>query len=139
MKPLPQAIIKEAKRLMMGGVSTRETARRLGISPASASRIYSDCDENMPVNKGGRPRKIPAETVEYLKVNMKRGTLKTAVEARKEANQILPNAVSVSTIRRRLREAGLASKRRVKQPTLKRVHVKGRKIHGMDRGRLIKS
>ena len=126
MKPLPQAIIKEARQLMMDGVSTRKTALRLGISQASASRIYADCKENMPVNKGGRPRKISAETVEYLKVNMKRGTLKTAVEARNAANQLLPDTVSASTIRRRLKEAGLTAKRRVKRPALKRLHIKGR-------------
>jgi len=126
MKPLPQATIKEARRLMIDGLSTRETARRLGISPASACRIYSDSKENMPVNKGGRPRKISAETVEYLKVNMKRGTLRTAVEATKSANLILPDTESVSTVQRRLKEAGLTAKRHVKRPALKRIQIKGR-------------
>ncbi|KAG0257778.1 hypothetical protein BG011_003756 [Mortierella polycephala] len=74
----------------------------------------------MPVKKGSRPRKVPAETVEYFKVNMKRGALKTAIEACNRVNQLLPDTVSVSTIRRRLKEAGLAVKRRVKRPALKK-------------------
>src|SRR5690554_4439983 len=111
---------------MMDSVSTHKTAQRLEISPASTGRIYADCKKNMPVNKGGRPRTIPAETVEYLKVNMKRGTLKTAVEARNAANQPLYGTVSASTVRRRLKEAGLTAKRHVKRPALKRVQIKGR-------------
>jgi transposase len=126
MKPLPQAKVKEAIRLMSGGVSTRETARRLVISPSSAKRIYSENKENMTVNKGGRPRKIPSETVEYLKVNLKRGVLKTATEAKNVANEMLPQAVSASTVRRRLKEVGLIAKRRVKRPALKPRHIKGR-------------
>lgn len=128
MKPTPKAIIKDAIRLMSEGVSTRETARQLNISQPMASRIYSRNKENMPVNKGGRPRKIQAETVEYLKLNLKRGYLRTAKEARNKANEVLPAPVSTSTIRRRLREAGLIAKRRVKRPALRPQHIKGRKI-----------
>ncbi|KAF9561387.1 hypothetical protein EC968_005771 [Mortierella alpina] len=51
-----------------------------------AARIFADNKENMPISKGGRPRKLQAETVEYLKVNLKRGALKTAVEAQQKAN-----------------------------------------------------
>jgi len=126
MKPIPQEKVKEAIRLMSGGVSTRETARRLVISPSTAKRIYSENKENMAANKGGRPRKILSETIEYLKVNLKRGVLKTATEAKDVANQMLPQAISSSTIRHRLREAGLIAKKRVKRPALRPRHIKGR-------------
>ncbi|KAF9416189.1 hypothetical protein BGZ76_004700, partial [Entomortierella beljakovae] len=65
----------------------------------------------MPTNKGGRPQKITDEIVEYLKVNIKRGILKTAVEAKDMANQLLPRPVTAETIRRQLRKAGLIAKR----------------------------
>ncbi|KAG0251565.1 hypothetical protein BG011_007521 [Mortierella polycephala] len=118
MKPLLYATFKGAKRSM---IDTRETARRLGISLASASWIYSDCKENMSFNKRRYPRKILAGTVEYFKVNMIHGTLRTAVEDRNTANRILLDAMSVSAIRRRgLKEAGSKAKRRVKRPALKK-------------------
>jgi transposase len=128
MKPTPKATIKDAIRLMSEGVSTRETARQLNISQPMASKIYSSNKENMPVNKGGRPRKLQTETVEYLKLNFKRGSLRTAKEARNKANELLPAPVSTSTIRRRLREAGLIAKRKVKKPALRPEHIYGRKI-----------
>ncbi|KAF9395104.1 Transcription factor spt8, partial [Mortierella sp. AD011] len=55
-----------------------------------ASRIYSKNKKNMPGNKGGRPRKVLDETVEYPKVEMKRRILKTAADAQTEANRLLP-------------------------------------------------
>lgn len=112
-----------AIKLMQEGVSTREAAQCLKISPATASRIYSSNKENMPINKGGRPRKIPAETVEYLKLNLKRGIFKTAVQAKNKANDLLQEPVSVSTVRRRLREAGLIAKKIIKRPALRKRHV----------------
>jgi transposase len=118
MKPIPKAIIKDAIRLMSEGISTRKTARQLNISQSKASRIYSSNKENMPVNKGGRPRKLQAETIEYLKVSFKRGYLKAAKEARDKANDLLSASVLTSTIRRQLREAGLIAKRKIKKPVL---------------------
>jgi transposase len=126
MKPIPRATVKEAIGLMEDGVSTRETAKHLKISKSTAANIRKQNKENMKEHKRGRPRKLPAETVEHLKVNMKRGILKTAVEATKEANQLLERPVSVYTVRRRLKEAGLIAKKVVKRPALKREHIKGR-------------
>ena len=117
---------KQAIKLMQDGTSTRDTAQLLNISRATAGRIYASNKENMPVNKGGRPRKIPAETVEYLKLNLKRGVLKTAVQAKNKANELLQHDVSVSTVRRRLREAGLIAKKIVKRPALRKRHVQAR-------------
>src|ERR1700744_4507583 len=97
--------------------SIRNTAaHRLQISKSMASKIHSDNKENMPVKKGGRPRKIPTETIEYLKLNLKCGCLKTAKEVTDKANELLQAPASMSTIRWRLQEAGLIAKRKVKRP-----------------------
>lgn len=128
MKPTPKAVIREAIGLMAAGTSTRKTAQQLNISKSMAAKIYASNKENMPVNKGGRPRKIQAETVEYLKLNMMRGSLRTPKEAKDKANKLLPAPVSTATIRRRLKEAGLIAKRKVKRPALKPLHIKGRKM-----------
>lgn len=126
MRPIPKSKVDEAIRLMKEGVSTREAARRLKISPSTAANIHSANKENMPVNKGGRPRTVTTDVVEHIKLNMKRGVHRTAVDATKEANHLLSQPVTVSTIRRRLREAGLIAKRIVKRPALKRKHIQGR-------------
>src|SRR4051812_28024692 len=123
MKPVASAHVNEAIRLMSQGQSTRETAQQLGISQKTASRIYAANKENMPVNRGGRPRKLGNETVEFLKVNLKRGVFKSAVDAKKAADHILPGTVSVTTVRRRLQEAGLIARKMIKRPALKRAHI----------------
>ncbi|KAI7829730.1 hypothetical protein BC939DRAFT_525902 [Gamsiella multidivaricata] len=79
MRPIPPLKVKEAISLMMDNVSTRETARRLDISQRAVARIYSANKEKMPINKGGRPRKIGKETIEFLKLNLKRGIFRSAV------------------------------------------------------------
>ena len=80
---------------MSDGLSTRKTAECLGISPTSAKRIRSMDKENMPINRGGRPEKLSSDTVELLKVDMKRGILKTAIEATKKANELYTSTARV--------------------------------------------
>ncbi|KAI1317520.1 hypothetical protein EDD11_008327 [Mortierella claussenii] len=133
MKALPRIKVNEAKRLMSDGLSIRETARRLHISPASACRIRAECEKNEPgtmlPNKGGRPRKLSKEMVDYIKISLKRGTLKTAVDATNTVNKVLPeplSPVTVSTVRRCLKEEGLLAKKRVRRPALKKKHLRGR-------------
>lgn len=126
MKPTPYRTVKEAIRMMMSGASTRETSHTLKISQSTASNIYSQNKENMPIHKGGRPRKTTPDVIEHVKLNMKRGILRTGYEATSEANQLLEQPVSHMTVRRRLREAGLIAKKVVKRPALKPEHIKGR-------------
>jgi hypothetical protein len=126
MKPTAPSTIKEAIRLTEEGLSSREAALHLKISHTTVRRIVSNNKENIPLIKGVRPRKILPSTVEHIKLNLKRGLLGTAVEATHQANQINPQPVSVTTIKKRLREAGLIAKRVVKRPALKKQHVHGR-------------
>jgi len=126
MKAIPQATVKEAIGLMKYGATVRETAELLKISKSTAQRIRFQEKENIAERQRGRPRKISAEAVQSLKLNMKRGVLKSAVEAKDEANRLLERPVSTSTVRRRLKEAGLLAKKVVKRPALKKEHIKGR-------------
>ncbi|KAF9921841.1 hypothetical protein BGZ67_000209, partial [Mortierella alpina] len=67
MKAIPSETTKLAMQLLQEGFSVRQAAQRRKISKSTAGKIYHDNKENMPVNKGGRPRKISAQTVEHLK------------------------------------------------------------------------
>jgi len=126
MKPTPPRTIKEAMKLLKEGLSTREVAKQLDVSHTTVHRIASIDKENIPVQKAGRPRKITTETVEHIRLNLKRGLLKSASAGLTQANEINPVPISDRTLRRRLRESGLIAKRKVKRPALKRQHIHGR-------------
>jgi len=126
MKPTPPRTIKQAITLVSQGQSTREVASKLNLSHTTIRRIIANNMEDVPMNKGGRPRKIQASTVEHIKVNLKRGLYKTVTDAMDQANIINPVPISASTVRRRLKEAGLIAKKLVKRPALTKKHITGR-------------
>lgn len=126
MKPTPLPIIKMAIKHMQDGFSTRETALKLNISHTTVARIVTNNKENIPTNKGGRPRRILPTTVEHIKLNLKRGILKSASEALNQANEVNPVPISVSTIKRGLKESGLTAKKVIRRPALKKKHINSR-------------
>jgi transposase len=101
---------REALKLMAEGASTQDVSKILGISNSTASLLRKNNKENIPISYGGCPRKISAESMEYLKLNIQI-KIKTAVEAKKKANNLLPEPLSDISVRHRLKEAGLAAKR----------------------------
>ncbi|KAF9086724.1 hypothetical protein BGX23_008643 [Mortierella sp. AD031] len=86
---MKQRITKEKKaealRMMAEGASIGKVSRKLDMSTSTASLIRNTDKENMPTKKAGRPRKLPQQAVDYLKAEMRQGTLKTAVDAQKGA------------------------------------------------------
>jgi len=126
MKPTAPRTIKEAIKLLQEGLSTRDVAKQLNISNATVHRIAVNNDLNISSNKAGRPRKIVPSTVEHIRINLKRGLAKSAAASLDQANEINPVPISVATLKRRLREAGLIAKRVVKRPALKSKHIRGR-------------
>jgi transposase len=122
MRKIPESKTNAAKRLFELRYSTRQVAQELDISNATAARILKENKENVPHNPGGRPRKMNDELVNHLKLNLKRGILKTAVDATKEANTMLEEPVSRQTVCRRLVEVQMKFKRKRKQPLLRPRH-----------------
>ncbi|KAG0011340.1 hypothetical protein BGZ80_000757 [Entomortierella chlamydospora] len=102
----------------MDGHPTREVANRTGISQRTVSTILQNNKESVPDNTGGRPRKLPIGMAEYAKLMMLRGQVTTATAATKSLNQLLPEPVSVDTVRRGLREVGMKSEKVAKKPAL---------------------
>lgn len=125
MKPTAPHTIKNALKLLQQGKSTRATAKQLNISHTTVRNIAVSNDLNLSKFKGGRPRKILASTVHHIKLNLKRGLIKSASEGLVQASAINPVPVSIATLRRRLREAGLIAKRIIKRPALNRKHIRG--------------
>ncbi|KAF9919579.1 hypothetical protein BGZ67_001970, partial [Mortierella alpina] len=71
MKAISTKTAKLAKELLEQGSSVRQVANTLNISKSKAGNIYRENKENMPINKGGRPRKISDQTVQHLKIGLK--------------------------------------------------------------------
>ncbi|KAF9991706.1 hypothetical protein BGZ79_004103 [Entomortierella chlamydospora] len=112
MKATPTATVDEAIQLLQQGLSTRQTAERLNISAATASRILATHKDSMPpdhkVNKGGRPRKIPPEAVDNLRNNVELGLVTSLDQAKCEFDKAAQGGnVSMATVKRRLKEAGV--------------------------------
>lgn len=126
MKKIPDSKTREAIRLFQLGHSARQVAQELNISKTTAGNILKKNKENVPHNPGGRPRKLDDETVKHLKLNLKRGVLRTAVDATKEANTMLQETISRQTVSRRLVEVHMKFKRKRKQPLLKAHHKRDR-------------
>ncbi|KAF9343090.1 hypothetical protein BGX34_007232, partial [Mortierella sp. NVP85] len=126
MRKTPNDKAAAAIVLLRLGHSTRYVAQELNISKTTVIKFRSMDKENIPNNPGGRPRKMNDELVKHLKLNLKRGVLRTAVDAAKEANRILPDPVSKHTVARRLVEVQMKFKRKQKQPFLKQVHRRAR-------------
>ena len=72
--------------------------------------------------KKDRPRNM-----EHLKADLKRGVLRTAMEATIAANKMIPQPASVATVRRSRWDARMAAKMCAKRPALKREHIRARR------------
>lgn len=131
MRATPPAKKREALGLLQNGHSTREIATITGISQRSVSNIIQDNKENVPHNVGGRPRKLSIEAAEYAKLMIKCGRAKTAVDATKKLNRVLPAPVSARTVRRGLRDVGMGAEKVKRRPALKKIHTKERKLFAM--------
>ncbi|KAF9342655.1 hypothetical protein BGX26_007081 [Mortierella sp. AD094] len=112
MKATPSATVDDAIQLLQQGLSTRQTAERLNISAATASRILASHKDSMPpdhkLNKGGRPRKIPPEAVDNLRSSVERGLVTNLDQAKDQFDKAVQGGnVSMATVKRRLKEAGV--------------------------------
>ncbi|KAF8952129.1 hypothetical protein BGZ46_003643 [Entomortierella lignicola] len=115
MKATPQETVHEAVQLLKEGYSTRQAAEILKISAATVSRILANNKDELPpdhkVNKGGRPRKIPASALDSMRDNIDHGLITSLDQAKDEFDRVVQGNVSMTTVRRRLKEAGLEVKK----------------------------
>lgn len=99
------------------------------ISHQSVYRIRCKIADVIPLPTpllGGRPHKLTARDSRLLVRYATSGQANTAVELKHKLTHGIGKAVSVQTVRRALRKAGLHSAHKVKRPLLKRQHKKQR-------------
>ncbi|XP_055910544.1 uncharacterized protein LOC129944907 [Eupeodes corollae] len=108
--------------LIKEGYSQREIATKLKISKGAVHRTirrYSSTGGFKDKPRSGRPRVTTKTEDLHIITISKRSRKKTAPEIRTEINDIREEPLSVSTIQRRLRHAGLFGRVAVRKSLLR--------------------
>ncbi len=112
--------------LLKSGASTREVVKRVGISLGAVSKIGKQNCNNRDKNKGGRRSILSAADKRHCVHLVTKGRLENAVQVQKQLKMDYSIDVSVETIRRALKEAGLGSFEKEKKPALSDTNAKKR-------------
>lgn len=112
--------------LLQGGMSTRHVAKRVAVSHMTVSRMRKQCiaDNSMPTR--GRPRSLSSRNKKWLVRQVTSGKADTAAQLRKELANVADVHISVSTVRRALKESGMKAVVKKKRPKLQPRHVRDR-------------
>lgn len=127
--PLSAEDAARAVALVEDGRSLRYVAQLLNCAPSTISRIlqrYRELGSYTRRSGSGRRRSTSARDDQFLRLNVLRDRHTTAVQARSMLEQVRGTNVSEWTVRRRLREAQLHSRRPAKGPQLTRQHRQDR-------------
>ncbi|KAG8284281.1 hypothetical protein J6590_108265 [Homalodisca vitripennis] len=126
---LSESDVSRAVTLIEVGVSQREVGRRLGVSQSVISRLWNRHQELGTLQRRpgqGRSRSTTHIEDRFLRVNALRNRFLTARELQNDLSQATGNRVSDQTVRNRLREAGLRSRRPARVPRLTVRHKRAR-------------
>lgn len=107
------------------GHSVRQVAQRLDLSKSAVHRTvkrYRESGEYSRRPGSGRKRATSRADDRFVKMTSLRNRFLTAVDVRDRLQNVRGVVVSTETVRRRLKQAGLASRRPVKSPQLTREH-----------------
>lgn len=111
------------------GLKHREIADTVGVSKtglATALARYEETKSNTNKKRCGRPRKTTKNDDQYIQMISTRNRFKTAPDIRAEVNNCLPQPISVSTVRNRLREKGLNGHVALRKPLLRPINKRKR-------------
>lgn len=125
-----KAELSEAKRsailaLQKNGSSYREIAKLLKVSYSAVKSTVDRYKQGLGIKsrkRVGRPRKTNAKQDKQIVLKSKRNRFKTARDIRSDLIDSNNIEVSVSTIQRRLRSAGLNGRVATKKPLLRKVN-----------------
>ncbi|CAK9814356.1 Transposable element Tc1 transposase [Anthophora quadrimaculata] len=111
------------------GYSIRSIAEKVGVSKSCVSysiKKYGATGICSSVKRTGRPRKTTQAEDRHIITISKRNRRDTATEIAAEVNKSREETISVSTIKRRLKEGGLRGCVAVKKPLLRKQNKKKR-------------
>lgn len=114
-----------ALALLDEGIGLREVSRRLHVSHSTISRLrerFNATGSSQERRHTGRPRATTRQQDRYLMLGALRDRTSTAVILRGQLRATTGANISCSTVRRRLHEAGLRSRRPAVRPVLSAVN-----------------
>jgi transposase len=126
MKPIPQEIRNSIIALLDSGLSSRETATRMGVSHTTVNRVRAEARPTAQKRQSGRPAKLKATDKRMLVRMITSGNVGTAAQATQELNNNTNAGVSAYTVRRALKEVGMKAMVKEKKPRLLPRHIRER-------------
>jgi transposase len=112
--------------LLDTGLSSRPIALQLGVSHTTVDRVRAKFRPEMQKNQGGRPAKLTVTDKRRLVRMVTSGEADTAVQLTQEFKNTKNIELSVQTVRRTLKEAGLKAITKKKKPRLLPRHIRQR-------------
>ncbi|KAG1044621.1 hypothetical protein G6F43_011430 [Rhizopus delemar] len=108
------------------GFSYHEIAKIVKVSSSTVHKIRLELGLPARIDKGGRPKALTKRGQQHLVRAVTVDDLENAVQAQQSLEQNLGKSVSVDTVRRALRDAGLVSFVRPKKPLINERNRKRR-------------
>jgi transposase len=132
MKRLSRSIRRHIISLIWAGDSTRAIASQTGVSHTTVSQIRSSCVLEHSKPHPGRPRSLSSYEEREIARLARTGKVLTAVDAKKEMDELELASVSVDTVRRTLNRSGLRARIRKSKPLLRPHHREKRLEFAME-------
>lgn len=127
MHKLTSSTAKEIQALRSSGLSVRQVAKKLGLSPSTVS-TYSKpkLDENTTEKKRGRPAKLTSRMIAYIIRLFEAGLLLNCTDACNQIFRLSNIKISKWSLARILKNDGIMSYSKSKKPRLLPRHRKQR-------------
>ena len=126
MRPIPSDTQLNAISLLQRGFSIRQVARRCSISKSTVHNIRSTLNSGAEMPSAGRPSKLSPQSKRICVRSITSDRLGTATAVTKKLQEDIGVNVSVRTVCRALREAGLAAVEKEKRPKLSAKNIRAR-------------
>ena len=108
MQPISEDRVNNIKKHLLDGLSIRSTTKKTNEARSTVNKIQKQL-HFMEKNAGGRPKKLTTREEQYLVQAVTIKGKDNATEATKALKNNLGKVVSVDTVRRALKNAGLKS------------------------------
>lgn len=125
MRRIPEDTRQEVASRIRDGLSSRAIGAQLGVSPASVKRIRLELAPDVPSPSSGRPRSLSARDRRAVVRAVTSGRADTAPQVVRELS-CGGVTVSVQSVRRALKDAGLKAYVKKRKPLLSARHRKAR-------------
>ncbi len=126
MKSLTSAQQAHILSLLDKRISAYKISSSTGIHKSTISRLHSKHCPNLSKSIGGHPAKHFPTNIQFAVHLITSGKADTAVQVTKSLEPVINQSVSVKTIARRLKRAGINAVVKKKKPTLKKKHKQAR-------------